>query len=374
MVTAALWSDADNDGWPDLLVATEWGTIHLFRNEGGALVEKKGVGLDETGLWTSLTSADFNGDGVADYVAGNIGENTPYHAPAILYSGNFRGSGDQDQIVEAFVENGQEFPYRAKQDLGAQIPNINRRFSRNDAFARATTQEIFGDQLAKASRLEANELRSGVYLSRPGGGWKFNPLPHIAQIAPLQGLVTGDFDGDGRTDIYAVQNMFGVAPATGRFDGGLSQLLLGDGHGGFTAVTPAESGLVVPGDAKALLAIDLNGDGWADFVASRNRQPTVAFIRKPAPGKGSVHVVLEGPRGNPTAIGAVVAVELADGSVQRAELFAGSGYCSQQPAGCFIAFPVSNPPKRVQVRWPDGRTTSTEVQHELAPLIRISER
>ncbi|MDA0813588.1 MAG: VCBS repeat-containing protein, partial [Verrucomicrobia bacterium] len=37
MVTSALWSDANGDGWVDLLVTHEWGTIMLFENRRGVL-------------------------------------------------------------------------------------------------------------------------------------------------------------------------------------------------------------------------------------------------------------------------------------------------------------------------------------------------
>jgi hypothetical protein len=358
MVTAALWTDANNDGWPDLLVATEWGTLRLFINDSGTLRERKDSGFDQTGLWTSLASADFNGDGVPDYVVGNIGLNTPYQAPAILFKGDFRGDGQYQQLVEAKIENGKLLPARARRDLGAQIPQVVRRFARNDAFARATLPEILGDALEKAVRFEATELASGVYLSQSDGAWKIATLPRIAQIAPLQGMVTGDFNGDGHTDLFAVQNLHSVAPAIGRFGGGLAQLLLGDGAGGFTPVPPIESGLVVPGDAKALLALDLNNDGWPDLLASRNRQSSLAFMHRAVEGSGSFRVVLKGARGNPAAVGAVLTLELADGRTQRTELFAGSGYYSQQAPGCFFAYPRSNPPKQLTVRWPDGRTTT----------------
>ncbi|NIP98799.1 MAG: VCBS repeat-containing protein, partial [Akkermansiaceae bacterium] len=39
MVTDALWSDADADGDPDLLVTTEYGPVKLFRNDDGKLTE-----------------------------------------------------------------------------------------------------------------------------------------------------------------------------------------------------------------------------------------------------------------------------------------------------------------------------------------------
>ena len=108
------------------------------------------------------------------------------------------------------------------------------------------------DSIVTGCQFAATELRSGVFLSQGEGTYRFEPLPRIAQIAPLQGMVAGDFDGDGHADIYAVQNSFAPLALVGRFDGGLSQLLRGDGHGNFSPATPLESGLVVTGDAKAL--------------------------------------------------------------------------------------------------------------------------
>jgi len=370
MVTAALWTDLDVDGWPDLLVATEWGPVRAFLNERGTLRERTDLGFGIAGLWTSLAAADFNGDGRPDIVAGNIGLNTPYRAPAILYAGDFRGGGGS-QIVEAHVEDGRLLPRRTRQELGSQIPQVLRKFPKNDAYARATLEEIIGERLAGATRLEAIELRSGVFLSRPDGTWRFADLPRIVQVAPLQGLAIADFSGDGRTDIFAVQNSFAPATSTGRFDGGAGQLLLGDGAGNFAAVPPAESGLVVPGDAKALLTLDLNGDGWPDLLASRNNESTLAFEHRGVDGSRSFRVVLKGERGNPAAIGAALTLELADGSTQRVELHAGSGYQTQNPRGAFFAYPAANPPRRLTVRWPDGRTTTHAFDELPRELLRI---
>jgi hypothetical protein len=186
-------------------------------------------------------------------------------------------------------------------------------------------------------------------------------LPRIAQIAPVQGLVAGDFDGDGYADIYAVQNSYAPNPVTGRFDGGLSQLLRGDGHGHFTPVPLAESNLVVPGDAKALAVLDIDQDGWPDFLISRNNSTTLAFRNNGVAGRHSLRIRLHGPAGNPTAVGARVTAEQADGSAQTTEIYAGSGYYSQSTAACFFGSPESNPLRTIRVRWPSGITTVHEV-------------
>ncbi len=365
MVTSALWSDVDNDGWPDLLLPIEWGQVKYFHNDQGKnfsdWTERSGFAAAGTGWWSSLAAADFNGDGRPDYVVGNLGLNTPYGAdpahPAVLFEGDFK-EDDTTQLVEGYYEGERLYPRRPRRALGAVIPSILKRYSRNDIYARATLGEILGeDKLAAAQRFAATELRSGVFLSQSDGTYRFEPLPRLAQISPMQGLVAGDFDGDGFADIYAVQNSFAPIPSVGRFDGGLSQLLRGDGRGHFTAVPVAESQLIVPGDAKALAVLDLDQDGWPDFFVTRNNSTTLAFRNQGVAGHHALRVGLHGPLGNPTAVGARITVELADGSTQMSEVYAGSGYFSQSTAACFFGWLDGNPPRKIQVRWPSGVTT-----------------
>jgi len=365
MVTSALWSDVDGDGWPDLLLTLEWGHVKYFHNRQGAgfedWTERAGFAAAGTGWWTSLASADFNGDGRPDYVVGNLGMNTQYRAdpdhPALLFYGDFKGDGTS-QLIEAYHEGDRLYPWRTRRDLGAVIPSILTRFPTNDSYSRATLGEVLGEEaLAGARRFAATEFRSGVFLSQPDGTHRFEPLPRLAQIAPLQGIVAGDFDGDGRADIYAVQNSYAPIPAVGRFDGGLGLLLKGDGRGHFAPVPPFESDLVVPGDAKALAVLDLDDDGWPDFLVTRNNDSALAFRNQGVAARNPLRVSLRGPVGNPAAVGAQVSLELADGSIQTGEIHAGSGYCSQSAAACFFGYPDSNPPKAVRVRWPSGVTT-----------------
>ncbi|HUQ71717.1 MAG TPA: CRTAC1 family protein, partial [Planctomycetaceae bacterium] len=323
--------------------------------------ERSGFAGSGKGWWTSLASADFNGDGRPDYVAGNAGLNTPYSAdekhPTLIAYGEFAGRGSS-QLIEAYYEGEKRYPRRTSKVLGAKIPSIRRQFPRNDAYSRATLEEIFASEaLGKARWFSVTELRSGVFLSQAEGKYQFVALPRIAQIAPFQGIVTGDFDGDGHADIYAVQNSYAPIPAVGHFDGGLSQLLRGDGHGNFTAVSPAESGLLVPGDAKAVAAVDLDDDGWPDFLVTRNNDLTLAFQNGGVPGRSSLRVDLRGPNGNVSGIGANVTVELADGSVQTAEIGASTGYFGQSVGSAFFGSRVENPPRRLRVRWPSGSET-----------------
>lgn len=380
MVTSALWTDVDNDGWPDLLLTLEWGGVKYFHNRAGKsfedLSDAMGFAAAGTGWWTSLAAADFNGDGRLDYVVGNMGLNTQYRAspehPALLFYGDFKGGGSP-QIVEAHFDGDRLVPWRNRNQLSAAIPSVRKRYPKTNDYARATLPEIVGEaKLAAAQRFAATELRSGVFLSQPDGKFVFAPLPNLAQIAPLQGSVAGDFDGDGNADIYAVQNSYAPVPAIGRFEGGLSQLLRGDGHGHFTPVPPGESGLIVPGDAKALVVTDLNRDGWPDFVVTRNDNTTLAFQNRASPGRNFLWVSLHDAAGNPSAIGGRIAVELADGAVETAEVYAGSGYASQSTATVCFGFPNSNLPKKLRVRWPSGVTTEEALSVRQTGTIPVS--
>jgi hypothetical protein len=381
MVTSALWSDVDGDGWPDLLVTLEWGQVKYFHNNAGRGFEdwtdRSGFASAGTGWWTSIAAADFNGDGRMDYVVGNVGLNTRYRAsperPALLYYGSFAGDGEQPELIEATYEGDRIYPWRTRRELGASIPSILRRFPRNNAFAHATLGEVLGEgNLLAARRLAATELRSGVLMSQPGGTYRFEPLPRIAQISPFQGLAAGDFEGGGNADIYAVQNSYAPVPSTGRFDGGLSQLLRGNGRGGFTPVPPAASGLVVPGDAKALAVVDLDRSGWPSFIVTRNNGTVLAFRNRGIAGRHSLSIRLRGPAGNPTGVGARVTMTYADGTARSSEVSAGSGYYSQSPAVCFFGYADSNPPDSVRVRWPSGEDSRYRIPAgravvELAP-------
>jgi hypothetical protein len=361
MVSSALATDVDGDGWPDLLVALQWDRVECWHNRQGHgfdhWTERLGFSTGGRGWWNSLAAADFNRDGRLDYAAGNVGLNTPYQAapdrPVRLYRGRFAGS-DRAHLVEAVVENGVEYPRRGRTAMTRVWPELARKFPTFAGYAKATLEDLFGDELKAAERLEATELRSGVFLSQPDGTFRFTAFPRLAQVAPMFGLVAGDFDGDGQADVGAVQNSYAPIPETGRFDGGLGQYLHGDGHGGFEAVPVKKSGLLVPGDGKALAVSDLNADGWPDLIATRNNASVLAFRNEHCTGASMFGIALRGRRSNPHAIGARIEILMTDGPAQVGEVSAGGGYRSQSSSRGFFGYRSDNPPRAIRIRWPDG--------------------
>jgi hypothetical protein len=284
LVTAAAWADVDGDGRPDLLVATEWGPICYFHNNGHGLEDwtRKAGLAGRTGWWSAVAAADLDGRGKLSILAGNVGLNTKYRAsaaePTLLYAGDLDGSG-HDRLVEAQYEGGKLYPVRGRSKLAYSFPWIRKKFPSYEAFSHATIEQIFpAEYLAKARRLEANELASGVYRPNPDGSFTFEALPTLAQISPITGFVVRDLDGDGIADVYCVGNNYGPEPSTGRFDGGVSLLLKGDGHGGLKPVPAWQSGLVAAGDTRAAAALAAPGvKGAPAIIVTQCNGPVLLF-------------------------------------------------------------------------------------------------
>lgn len=244
------------------------------------------------------------------------------------------------------------------------MPFVASKFKSYVAFAKATLPEIYTQQcLDDSYRVEANLLESGILLNDGQGRFTFKALPRIAQIAPIFGVAAEDFDADGNVDLVLAQNFYWPQPETGRMAGGLGQYLRGNGDGSFEPIRPKQSGIAVPDDARSLVAADIDADGRLDLAFGLNDGPVTFFSRNDnkTSSERYLRVKLTGKNGNPTAIGALLTLTFSDGSTLIREIHAGQGYLSQSTPDAWFGLGDKNP-QTIEVRWPDGQTSSAKVE------------
>ena len=374
MVTSAMFSDVDNDNWPDLLVTYEWGPVRFFHNEQGTLIDRTNdVGLFEKfGWFNSISGGDIDNDGDTDFVIGNTGYNTKYKAsignPEILFYGDFEGTGKKN-IVEAKYEEDICFPRRGLGCSSDAMPIIKEKFPTYHEFAISSVNEIYSPELlSSADRYEVNELASGILFNNTDSTgnieFVFKALPRIVQSSPVFGSTICDVNGDGNLDIYVVQNFSGPQRETGYMHGGVSQLLLGDGSGTFEPIPPDESGLIVPGDATTLTTHDFNDDNRVDFLVGVNDGKFESFINQINAESISLRLP-DFPRGK-RYIGSKVWVYFNDNSLQLHEVFGGEGYLSHSAPIVFIGNVKGI--KKVIIEWPDGFKEKIDIYKDLISL------
>lgn len=355
MVTSALFSDLNDDGKPDLVVALEWGEIKVFLNEKGGLKEKAFPGLaSKTGWWNAIATGDFDNDGRMDIVAANWGSNTKYAMTTghRIYFGDFDDNGSSDVLEAGVRSDGILAPERGFKTLGEAMPFLKEKFPTYAAFSKASVQEVLGKSFESAKMLEANTLTSMVFLNR-GDHFEASELPVEAQLAPAMGVTVADFDGDGAQDIFLAQNFYAHNGDTFRNDAGRGLLLRGDGHGKFAPMSGTESGLLIYGDQRGCAAADYDGDGRIDLAVGQNGAQTKLFRNQTA--KPGLRVRLTGPGANPACIGAKVRI---DGAAQ--EVQAGTGRYSQNGQTLIFAAPAEG--SELTIRWPNGKTTTRKIE------------
>ncbi|MDP9048176.1 MAG: VCBS repeat-containing protein, partial [Bacteroidota bacterium] len=192
MVCDAIFTDFDNDGWPDLVLTGEWMPVTFLKNDHGTFKNvTRATGIDQKfGWWNSIAGGDFRHTGRIDYVVGNTGLNTFYRGtdeyPVYITAKDFDHNGSYDAFPSLFLKDRdgklKEFPAQTRDDIIKQMIGMRVRFQNYKSFAVATMDSVITPEMRKgALRLKANMLQS-CFLRNDGHGlFTMIPLPIEAQ-------------------------------------------------------------------------------------------------------------------------------------------------------------------------------------------------
>ena len=363
LVSGAVWSDLDGDGFSELILACEWGPIRVFKNERSQLREiTKALGLDRhSGWWRGVTTGDIDGDGRPDIIASNWGLNSDYVAspehPAQLYYGDLMERGANDLIETAYdVALNAVVPRRDRPAMGQQFPFFVKPFPTHKEYGEATMEEILTALSKPFTNIQANTLASCLFFNRTNY-FEAVKLPHEAQLAPAFGIHVTDFDGDGNEDIFFSQNFFQVQAEEPRLDAGRGLLLRGTGSGKLESVSGQRSGVFIYGSQRGSAVGDFNTDGRVDLAVAQNSAETKLY--KNTGAKPGLRVRLSGPMGNPDGVGATVRLIFGERAGPAREFHGGSGYWSQDSTTQILS--IMGDPTQIWVRWPGGRYTTNSI-------------
>ena len=367
MVTGAIFTDITGNGEQDLAIATEWGPVKLFINNGGVFTEMSSeFGVDQIhGRWQGIASGDLTGNGYPDLVVSNWGLNSPYQEgssehPHKLFYSDFNNNRQMD-IVESYYDSeiGGYVPRRKFMDFEPIHDSIMLHIRSHREFSEFTIEDIFLRDHREIPHKELNTLEHTLFINNDGEGFTPSSLPAEAQFSAGFFVGIADMDNSGNEDIFMTQNFFAVSDPqrNPRLDGGMGIWLKGDGNGNFEAVSGHISGVEVYGEQRGAALGDFNQNGRVDLAVSQNSAETRLFLNRTE--QQGIRIKLSGPQGNSAGIGSAIRLIYGDGSEGPVRtVHAGSGYWSQN--GTTQILGLKEVPSHIQVQWFDGTVQKVE--------------
>ena len=303
---AATAADFNDDGWPDLYLANDYGPEELYLNKAGTRFEAVSAGLgDDSKSGMAVAIGDVYNRGRHDAFVTNISEK------GFLFQGNnlrlnfLKELGRFDEVAKGPVAD-------AGWAWGAQFGDLN-----NDGLL---------DLVIANGFISGDSTRSYWYA--------------MSKIAGAQGNIFEDaknWPAIGRASLSGYER---------------SRVLLNKGNGQFVDVAES-AGVTDRLDGRSVVMVDLFNRGMLDVVIANERNRPVVY-KNVATGGHWLELKLVGTRGNRSAIGAEVTVELGTaGGRQRQVVDGGSGFCSQNDRRLHFGL-GNNLLGAVTIRWPSG--------------------
>lgn len=310
---AAVAVDLQEDGWPDLVVANDFGVDEVWINrEGRAFVEAgeaTGIGFAPKSGMNASVGDVFNRGDFAIYVS-NISEE------GILLQGNNlwvrregAGPGDPPRYENVAGVAGVE---RAGWSYGARFGDLN-----NDGW-----QDLF--------------VVNGFVSGEPGTSYWY------------------DFSNVALGNRRIIEDAGNWPDMAGRSLAGHqhSRVWLNDGAGRFDEVG-LPVGVEDVHDGRGVALVDLWNRGALDVVVSNQRGPLLLYRATVDPANAWIAFELEGVESNRSAIGAELRLHW-NGGVQAQQVDGGSGFGSQGSRRLHFGLGPDPRVEKAVIRWPSG--------------------
>ena len=322
MISSALWSDYNNDGWIDLIIVGEWTKIEVFENKHTYFENtSNALGLQNTeGWWNSIVGADLDKDGDIDYVIGNAGINMKYvpenDKPIKIYYGMF-DKDDQPDFMLSYYYKDKEFPVHLLNDLGRKYKVFKKKFKSFNKFGSTPVQKLFNKtKMATLSIKEAHTFKSMI-LWNENNKFQKQELPFEAQVSNLNGILIDDFDNDTNLDILIQGNLFDWLPQFEKQDGLMGLMLKGDGKKGFVSENYLNTGFEAKNENRSLALLHSSKN---DYILNGVNDQSMEVFKISNTTKKSISL---------TSNEYMAKIKYKNGQVENREFYFGEGYLSQ---------------------------------------------
>jgi hypothetical protein len=286
MVTDAVWTDYDKDGWEDLLVVREWNSPLLLKNMNGKeLVPKVNKEMDEyKGWWYSVVAGDFDNDGDDDYLMGNLGENHRFNVsseyPLQLYAIDLDNNGSLEPLFTAYWKDDKgkmtEYPVNYFDELSGQTKFFQKLYKNYKEYSYGNIHDMLDAATLKRLEFKLSINTTSSYIVwNDKGSFRFEKMPPSMQVSPITRMLVRDLNGDGIPDAIVGGNDYSFDIASGYYDANKGFVLLSNGaKQSFDVRPPAKSGLLLKGMIQSLRFIE--GDTLM-VVAGVNRDKLTVY-------------------------------------------------------------------------------------------------
>ena len=378
-----LWDLEDTYVMPDSYeYATNGARNYLFENKGGGIFEDvtKAKGLDSKRWTLAVSSADLNGSGYPDLVIANdYGIDELY----INQEGkSFTNIGGESGI--GFTpKSGMSVSFADllnQGKLGFYITNI----SEPGALVQGNSLWVpSGD----SSDLKFSNLAGSFNVEL--GGWSYGGQFGDLNSDGYQDLyvANGYISGESGTDYWydfskvaggntaIIENAENWPDMKGRSLSGYQQnrIWLNDGAGKFREISTAVGGRL-KADSRSVAFADFWDQGSLDIVVATHNGPVKIYRNHTVDTANWIGFDLEGTQSNRSAIGALVELHWA-GSQQKQVVTGGVAFSSQNQRPLFFGIGSAEHVEKATIRWPSGQTeTITSPQVNKYHYISESEK